>query len=573
MAVCQFFLRGQCRFGTSCRNEHPSNPSQGAFGQSTWNNNKPATVSEKVYAFTAETIKDDLTPSKDKPLWPLSSYGPAKHEPVVIAGLDESPEELRVKAAAAKAANNPSEYVTYESTQIAAAGNVLSNALANYSQVFEKAKEQARGAVTTTKTGLFGTGSASAFGAPAATSAFGNPTNTASAFGTPAAAPAASVFGAPSSTTPAFGGTQPTASAFGASTNPTSGSVFGNTNPSTSAFGTPTSASVFGKPAFGQPAFGQSGFGGTSNPPPNTSTSAFGQPSFGSTGFGGGAQNNASSIIKPATGAFGNYASAGPTAFGATASTAPAAPAAGPGGAFSAFSGSQPSAFAAAATNKPASGSVFGQPAFGTPATAPTNPFGGGSVFGTPAPAAASNPTGSAFGTPATSGTASASAFSTFGTPQGSVSAFGNPSHGGAQSVFGQQQQQQQQQQQATSVFGTPSAPAPQQQQTKSAFGTSFGATAIVLGQSSGAFGAASHHHTTPNTQGALDFHKAVYNYRPGIVPQDSRLPANYSEILPAGALVAFKGGKFEWGKVPEWIPPLELRQPQGPGKASAVFS
>lgn len=53
----------------------------------------------------------DVTPLKDKPLWPLSSYGPAKHEPVVINGLDESPEELRLKAVTALKAGTTDDYV------------------------------------------------------------------------------------------------------------------------------------------------------------------------------------------------------------------------------------------------------------------------------------------------------------------------------------------------------------------------------------------------------------------------------------------------------------------------------
>jgi nucleoporin NUP42 len=32
------------------------------------------------------------------------------------------------------------------------------------------------------------------------------------------------------------------------------------------------------------------------------------------------------------------------------------------------------------------------------------------------------------------------------------------------------------------------------------------------------------------------------------------------SDVLPPSVLEAFKGQKFEWGKVPEWVPPLELR-------------
>jgi nucleoporin NUP42 len=53
----------------------------------------------------------DLTVNQDRPLWPLSSYGPAKQVPNVIQGLDESPEELRVRAfAAAKGVLSP-DYV------------------------------------------------------------------------------------------------------------------------------------------------------------------------------------------------------------------------------------------------------------------------------------------------------------------------------------------------------------------------------------------------------------------------------------------------------------------------------
>jgi nucleoporin NUP42 len=58
-------------------------------------------------------MKSDLTPLMDKPLWPLSSYAPAKHEPILLGGLDESPEELRVRASTAKQAGNFNEYVSH----------------------------------------------------------------------------------------------------------------------------------------------------------------------------------------------------------------------------------------------------------------------------------------------------------------------------------------------------------------------------------------------------------------------------------------------------------------------------
>lgn len=53
----------------------------------------------------------DLDPKAEKPLWPLSSFGPAKYQPNIIIGLDESPEELRVKAVVALRSNTVDSYV------------------------------------------------------------------------------------------------------------------------------------------------------------------------------------------------------------------------------------------------------------------------------------------------------------------------------------------------------------------------------------------------------------------------------------------------------------------------------
>ena len=47
----------------------------------------------------------------DKPSWPPSSYGPAKHEKNLLPPLDESPEELRFKAVTAMRNGNNNEYV------------------------------------------------------------------------------------------------------------------------------------------------------------------------------------------------------------------------------------------------------------------------------------------------------------------------------------------------------------------------------------------------------------------------------------------------------------------------------
>lgn len=60
----------------------------------------------------------DVTPLQDKPLWPLSSYGAAKYEPIVIGGLDESPEELRVKAVTVLKAGSINEYVRSKNPEV-----------------------------------------------------------------------------------------------------------------------------------------------------------------------------------------------------------------------------------------------------------------------------------------------------------------------------------------------------------------------------------------------------------------------------------------------------------------------
>ncbi|KAI0355454.1 hypothetical protein OH77DRAFT_1403224, partial [Trametes cingulata] len=50
--------------------------------------------------------------------------------------------------------------------------------------------------------------------------------------------------------------------------------------------------------------------------------------------------------------------------------------------------------------------------------------------------------------------------------------------------------------------------------------------------------------------------------YKPGATQYDELLPPNYMELLPKTALEAFRAERdaFEWGNIPEWIPPKELR-------------
>ena len=60
-----------------------------------------------------EILEKDVTPAPngDKPLWPLTSFGPGKHVPNLTQTLDESPEELRWKAVQAKLNNTVTDYV------------------------------------------------------------------------------------------------------------------------------------------------------------------------------------------------------------------------------------------------------------------------------------------------------------------------------------------------------------------------------------------------------------------------------------------------------------------------------
>lgn len=56
-----------------------------------------------------ESITRDL--EHERPIWPLSTYGPAKYQPTLMSGLDDSPEELRVKSVEAARSGTTQDYV------------------------------------------------------------------------------------------------------------------------------------------------------------------------------------------------------------------------------------------------------------------------------------------------------------------------------------------------------------------------------------------------------------------------------------------------------------------------------
>ncbi|KAF2278303.1 uncharacterized protein EI97DRAFT_465632 [Westerdykella ornata] len=337
MAICQFYQRGTCRYGDSCRNEHPgsardSNRGSGGFGSTSNRFNgfggggdryRPgqqtgafgARSSAPSFNLNKDDIKADLT--DQRPIYPLSCYGPGRDAPrqLIEGPLEISPEELRFR------------YYTHRAAGNEAAGQQEETALANQMQqqvqrilsdldgaikyIMDGADvhpnridiAQGKAKVGGTQSNAFGTGapSPSPFGQPNST--FGRPsvpgqTTTAfpgagtfgkpslpgtSAFGQPSALGGDSAFGKPSTL---GGGT-----AFGKPSMPGAGSVFGQTTapgqPSgtTPGFGTPSmpgQASAFGQTnvlgqpsAFGKPSFGTSAFGQPSQP--NAGTSPFAQ--------------------------------------------------------------------------------------------------------------------------------------------------------------------------------------------------------------------------------------------------------------------------------------------------------
>ncbi|KIJ69744.1 hypothetical protein HYDPIDRAFT_78250, partial [Hydnomerulius pinastri MD-312] len=107
------------------------------------------------------------------------------------------------------------------------------------------------------------------------------------------------------------------------------------------------------------------------------------------------------------------------------------------------------------------------------------------------------------------------------------------------------------------------------------AFGSATPSTTSLGGGGGGAFSAfasqpssfasaaaSSNTPSAPSATGAPDF--ALAKSRTRAKPEADRyaplLPNDYFDIIPADVKAAFMGDKFEWGKIPEWIPPKEVR-------------
>ncbi|OAL54946.1 hypothetical protein IQ07DRAFT_584085 [Pyrenochaeta sp. DS3sAY3a] len=487
MVVCQFYQRGNCKFGDSCYKEHPGsqrdanrNPGSGSSAFGGASNNRfsafgggdryrpgQASDSKPSYNLDKNDIRNDLT--GQRPIYPLSSYGPGKDAPrqLIEGPVDISPEELRLRYYTLRAAGNEGGAQQEETAlnekmqqQVKAIVDDIDGAIRYIEEganVHPNRIDIAKGNVAPGASGgsaaassasssnpflkvpqssALGQASSPGFGRPA----FGQPSNpaqTTSAFGQPSnPGQTTSAFGQPSNpgqTTSAFG--QPsnpgqTTSAFGQTSNPgQTASPFGTASslgPKPSPFGQPSA--LAGAGGFGKPAFGASGFGQPSLP---GSGSAFGQTS---------SMGQGSAFGQPSapgtTSGFGQASALGqkPNAFsnpgfGQSGFGKPAVP----NTSASPFSQAQsgPSPFGQQA---PSTQSPFGQQAqqgsqpspFGQQSQQPANPFQQGQQ-----PAASSSPFGggaasqpSAFGQ-TSQPAASASPFAT--QPQNATSQAANP--------------------------------------------------------------------------------------------------------------------------------------------------
>ncbi|XP_029206276.2 LOW QUALITY PROTEIN: nucleoporin NUP42-like [Acropora millepora] len=130
--VCPYFLRGNCRYGDKCHYEHPrdrgsSGFSRGSFRQSNrtggqWGNssfysqNRFEALSGNQKENSADrqqiqqTVKNDMEIWQKSKQWPLSCYTYTKEEPSFPGLLDFSPEEIRLEAYTANSKGNANAY-------------------------------------------------------------------------------------------------------------------------------------------------------------------------------------------------------------------------------------------------------------------------------------------------------------------------------------------------------------------------------------------------------------------------------------------------------------------------------
>ncbi|KAL1899305.1 hypothetical protein Cpir12675_001498 [Ceratocystis pirilliformis] len=464
MTLCRFYQTGTCRYGNSCKFEHPgannnagndSNNRFSAFGSSSNANNGPDT-DDNPYKLSRDAIEKDLT--SETPQWILSAYGPGTNAPEQLWGgfpLEQSADEIRLYYLTSEQAGKQGEALEQIAKLYQEAQGRIRNAASNLDDVIRYINSSrdkhpnrvdivAQGNSNSTSTSAPSLGSSSNNPFVSATTGSNASQNSAMLGGS------SSVFGQPSNL-----GQNPSpfgqSSTFGEPSQPNGGSTFGQ--PSSlgggGAFGKPsafgaagsnnTGTGGFGALNSSGPAFGQSGFGSSAGNTAAATGTAFGQPST----FG----------QKPAFGA----PSFGKPGFGQPAFGAPAAPAASGGGIFGQASKPTQTSSGFGQTTQ-TSGSAFGQPS--------SLGQSGGSAFGQPSQLGQSG--GSAFGQTSKLGQSNGSSFGQSSQLGGGSSAFGQPSQIGAK----------------LSAFG--SSPAPTGGSTS---GSGFGAFASKSGSGGSPFG------------------------------------------------------------------------------------
>ncbi|TKA27942.1 hypothetical protein B0A50_04007 [Salinomyces thailandicus] len=471
MAICKFFLEGRCRFGDSCKNEHPREQNQGnrfaplsnqggggrarsggygGGGGGGGDRYRPGQQNSGrdqslPYHLNADIIRSDLTTGGadgEKPTWPLSCYGPGRDAPrQLLEGIiEQSPEECRVLYYQAQAAGQLQEYATNETNAvnqaIQQAQSVLNDLDGAIKYVLDGAHQHPNRLDQVVQNKQPSLARAGGSGQPSGSSSFGQaPADSgASAFGRPSGLGGGSAFGQPSQA--GRGG-----SAFGQASQVGGGTGFGKPSAlgGQPAFGQPSPAggSAFGAPsalggtgsAFGKPSGlgGNSVFGQASQP-------AFGQSSFGKPDFGQASQPTGGQPQQQQTPFSSQSAQPSPFAaaagqssgFGAAsqAQQLPTNPFAQAGGAqqSSGFgaAGSQPGSNPFA--NKPASIPAFGQPSqpangFGLASQQNNSGGGFGSGFGQSSRVATSESSSTPFGAPSQTSAGSNSGFGSAAAP------------------------------------------------------------------------------------------------------------------------------------------------------------
>ncbi|XP_047468926.1 nuclear pore complex protein Nup98-Nup96-like isoform X2 [Penaeus chinensis] len=283
--VCNFYLKGNCKYGARCWNLHPQ--SQGAttitsafsggggggglFGQ------KPSTQQDtKDFTEFVKQVSGEMSQWERSGQWLLSSFAPLKSKPPISGFTDSSPEELRVQAYEALKSNSSHTYQTQWS---------------ELQQRFKQLREALKVSTTEATQALREVFHAKSAGDQQGQQAINSP----SLFGKPSGQTLFGGASAPPSNSPGLLGAKPQSSVFAG--NP---SVFGGSQQSTPGLfgGAGASSSVANKAVFGgQAALSSSTFGGGGTSGSTTFGNAAQTPTTPSGIFGGSSQGQSSSLF------------------------------------------------------------------------------------------------------------------------------------------------------------------------------------------------------------------------------------------------------------------------------------